>query len=377
MTRILFLVGLAAVAASGCATQTEPHRGFPPAASSGMASPASLPVADDESPGDRWWLAYGDPQLNDLIGAAFLNGAPRAQLATSLVRAYGEFWRLTADRDAAEARARNRVEVAELAASRRRDGAATDSQVRAAQAAAALALQAVAALDTEVGCARQRLAALAGMGHGRDLPLRPPSARRASFELPPGRIEQLLSRRPDLQAARWRAAVAEQGVEIARTSAGPRPMLFAFLDRRGLSHLVRSGSDLGQARLAFRVSSLERDGVGARIEAAEAEREAAATAYARAHLRAMRDVAAATASERALDRQLSEARARLAERETAYQAIRDRYAAGLVNRSALLAAEEAVIRRRGLVAGLLAKGMIADVALVDALGGGFGSAPAT
>jgi outer membrane protein TolC len=375
MTRILFLAGLAAVAASGCATQTEPHRGFPPAASQGMASPPSLPVADDEIPGERWWLAYGDPQLNDLIDSA-LNGAPRAQLTTGLVRAYGEFWRLTADRDAAEARARNRAEVSELAASRRRDGAATDSEVRAAEAAAALALQTATGLDREVGGARQHLAALAGIGQGRDLALRPPSARRAAFELPPGRIEQLLSRRPDLQAARWRAAVAEQGVEIARSGAGPRPTLFAFLDRRGLSHLVRSGSDLGQARLAFRVSSLERDDVGARIEAAEADRDAAAAAYARAHLGALRDVAAATASEHALDRQLSEARTRLAEREAAYQAIRDRYAAGLVNRSALLAAEEVVIRCRGLVAGLLAKGMIADAALVDALGGGIGSAPA-
>jgi len=316
-----------------------------------MASPSDLPAPDDEIPGERWWLAYGDPQLNDLV-AATLDVAPaktRALVATTLVSAYGEFWRLAADRDAAEARVRNRAEAAELAA-----------------------------LEAKVGGARQRLAALAGVGAGQDLSLRTPSAGRAAFELPAGRIEQLVSRRPDLLAARWRAGDAERGVEIARAEGGSRPTLFAFLDRHalGLSHLVRSGSDLGQARLAFRVAAFDDGGAGARTQAAEADRDASAAAYARAHLAALREVAAAVASERALDRQLSAARAGLAEREAACQAVRDRYAAGLVDRSALLAAEEAVIRRRGLVAGLLARGMIADATLVAALGGGVGAGPA-
>jgi hypothetical protein len=80
-------------------------------------------------------------------------------------------------------------------------------------------------------------------------------------------------------------------------SLAPRPSLpaaedGAFLHRHalGLSHLVHSGSDLGQARLA--VPSVDAEGLGAEIEAAEADRDAAAAANARAHVGALRGVGA-------------------------------------------------------------------------------------
>jgi len=84
ITRLTLMAGAAATL-SACASV--PHTGPAPqpkapaayAASQSFAAPAA------EWPADRWWAAYRDPQLNDLIGEA-LSGGPDLAKARARVR---------------------------------------------------------------------------------------------------------------------------------------------------------------------------------------------------------------------------------------------------------------------------------------------------
>src|SRR5271165_3623618 len=83
--RIALLTSAAAMAVSACASI--PHMGPAPQPKAPAAYAASqsfaAPVA--EWPSDRWWTAYGDPQLNGLIDEA-LAGAPNLAKARARVR---------------------------------------------------------------------------------------------------------------------------------------------------------------------------------------------------------------------------------------------------------------------------------------------------
>jgi outer membrane protein TolC len=370
-----------------------------------------------------WWRAYGDPQLDALMAEA-LAGAPgleiaaqrlrvaaqaapagrpgprlgapdlelwarnraalvtaasetesaqleaaeaRLLLATSLVDAYGEFWRQAASRDAAEALARNRALAADLVGSRLRDGAPMTFDLRKTLAAAAAARVALAVAETQVAAARNRLAALAGADPARGQALRPPAiAGRLRLEPGADLTAELANRRPDLLAARWRTAAAEARLRVAQATGPPHAGLSSLfaVQALGITHLVRSGSDVGQAGLGFWSPVIEGDD-----GPAQAERDALAAAYDQALAAALAEVAQASAAERALDTQLEQARTGLARAEAEARIARQRYEQGAVSRGALIAAEDAIIAHRSRLDGLEAQRLSADAALARAMGG--------
>jgi NodT family efflux transporter outer membrane factor (OMF) lipoprotein len=79
----LVLAGLALLA-QGCAAVPAKAPGPGPKPAAAYAIAASLPPGDAAWPEDRWWTAYGDPQLNGLIDEA-LAGSP--SFAAALARA--------------------------------------------------------------------------------------------------------------------------------------------------------------------------------------------------------------------------------------------------------------------------------------------------
>ena len=91
-------------------------------------------------------------------------------------------------------------------------------------------------------------------------------------------------------------------------------------------------------------------------------------------VQALKEVADAAVSERALASRLAAARQALAKGEEAYRIAKMRYEGGLDSYTAVLAAENAVILQRRAAADLEARALTLDAALVRALGGGFRAA---
>ncbi len=298
----------------------------------------------------------------------------RLVLTTAIASAYADFARVCAEHDAAEASARNRSASSDLVAKQLANGAANRGEADQARAAAAASRQDLAALDEQLALARNQLAALAGAGPDRGLTLVQPAATpKAAFGLPQNLAANLLGRRPDLQAARLRAEAAARRIDVAKAGFYPNLNLAAFIGVQslGLSNLSKSGSDIGQAGLAFSLPIFEGGRLSANYRGARSDYDAAVAAYDQTLVQALQDVADAAASQRALQTRLAAAHESLAAGEAAYRVARLRYEGGLTTYLTLLTAEDTVILQRRAVAQLEARALTLDAGLVRALGGGF------
>lgn len=467
MPRSMIPLLAGALALAGCAAVPKMGEAPKPAAAASYATAQSFAAPQAAWPTDRWWAAYGDPQLDKLMDEAlagsptlaqaaarlraaearaevaraatlpslsanaqaaetkqsYNNGFPaqfvpqgykdtgratldlsydldlwgrnRASLAaatseaeatrmdaaearlvltTAIAQAYADYVRIVAEHDAAEASARNRATSADLVAHQLANGAANKGEADQAAAAAATARQDLASLDEELALARNRLAALTGQGPDRGLALgRPSAAPSQALGLPQNLAADLLGRRPDLQAARLRAEAAAKRIDVARAGFYPNINLAAFIGSQalGLSNLTRSGSDIGQAGLAFSLPIFEGGRLTANYKGARGDYDAAVAAYDQTLVQALQDVADAAASQRALQTRLGAARDALRSGEAAYQVASLRYKGGLTTYLTLLTAEDQVIAQRRAVAQLEARALTLDAGLVRALGGGF------
>jgi NodT family efflux transporter outer membrane factor (OMF) lipoprotein len=297
-------------------------------------------------------------------------------LSTAVATAYADLSRLYAQRDVAARAQAVRTETADIVRRRVDAGLDTRGELNQALAGPHEAAAQLAAIDETIAQRRNAVAALLGEGPDRGLAIaRPAGATLKPFGLPPHLAADLLGRRPDIVAARWRAEAAHATIDQARASFYPNVNLVAFVGLQALplDKLFASGSDIGQGQLAFSLPIFEGGRLRANYRGAQADRDAAVAAYDEAVTQALHDVADVTVSERALTTRLTESKAALAADEEAFRIARLRYKGGLNTYQATLLAEQAVLSERAIVADLEARAFVLDVALVRALGGGFSS----
>lgn len=301
----------------------------------------------------------------------------RLMLSTNLAAAYADLGRLYAERDVAERAMVVQGETAKLVADRVANGLDTLGERRQAEANPLQAKADLEAIDEQIALTRNRLAALAGAGPDRGLSLaRPGPTALKPLGLPAELAANLVGRRPDVTAARWRAEAAAQRIHEARAAFYPDINLAAFIGAQALhlDKLFAAGSDIGSVGPAVSLPIFEGGRLKAGLRGAEADRDAAVASYDAAVAEAFRQVADVVASSRALGSQLADSRAALAASEDAYRIAKLRYEGGLSTYPSVLLAEQGVLQRRRTVADLDARALALDVQLVRALGGGFHSA---
>ena len=301
----------------------------------------------------------------------------RLILTTDIGAQYATLARLFADREVALEAAKVREQTASLVAQRVTNGLDTQAELKQAQAGPPAARASVAALDEQIAQTRDALAALAGAGPDRGLSLTPPKAERlAAFGLPADLRTSLIGRRPDVVAARWRAQAADRTVAQARAAFYPDINLSAYLGQQSihLDQLLTKGAAIGGIGPALNLPIFEGGRLRGTLRGARADRDAAVAAYDGAVTEALREVADVAASERALGERLTQSRMALDSYEGAYRVARLRYEGGLSTFQSVLLAEDAVLAQRQVVSDLDSRAFTLDVALVRALGGGFGGA---
>jgi len=301
----------------------------------------------------------------------------RLMLATSVAAAYADLGGLYADRDVAERAVALRQETVNLVGDRVTNGLDTRGELRQAEAGPPAARAELAAIDEQIAQTRNALAALLGAGPDRGLAVaRPATASLKPFGLPANLAANLIGRRPDVVAARWRAEASDRRIGQAKAAFYPNVNLAAAIGVQSLhlDKLFDSGSDVGSVGPAVSLPIFEGGRLKANLRVAEADRDAAVAAYDAAVTQALRDVADVAASARALTVRLRESRAALAANEDGYRIAKLRYQGGLSTYQNVLIAEQAVLTQRRVVADLDSSALALDVALVRALGGGFGPA---
>lgn len=301
----------------------------------------------------------------------------RLVLSTNVATAYADLARLYDERDVAARAVALQQQTSQLVRDRVANGLDTTGEQRQAEAQPLASQAELAALDEQIALTRNRLAALLGEGPDRGLAIaRPPAAALKPFGLPATLSADLVGRRPDVTAARWRAEAATSRVKVAKASFYPNVNLAGFLGFQALklNELFADGSDIGAIGPALTLPIFQGGSLRAGYRGAEADRDAAVASYDAAVTEAFHQVADAVASERALKSQVDASRAALAASEDAYRIARLRYRGGLSNYQSVLIAEQQVLARRRAVADLDARAFALDVALIRALGGGFHAA---
>lgn len=465
-----FLLGLGLIASfglSGCAAV--PDLGTKPVPRAAATVEAERSLAGDGVawPDDRWWAAYGDPQLDALIeeglrhspdmaaaqarfrkaagyarqagapmvpsldvgGSAALNkqsynngipadfvpkgwldtgdlsaslgfdidlwgknraalaaatsdlGAARydarqaaLMLATAIADAYADLAHLHEERDIQQNMLDIRLSSQELVARRQRNGLDTRGSVKQADAAAASARNMLAAAQEAIALRSNQIAALVGAGPDRGLAItRPQIARRDAHGLPVDVTTNLVARRPDIAAALARTRAAASRIKVARADFFPAIRLDALIGYQalGLDQLLERDSIRGNVGPAISLPLFHGGAIGGRYRVARATFDEAVADYDRAVLTAYQQVADIVTSRSMLDGRLKDAREALSASRQALDLARLRYEGGLSTYLDVLNVEDRLLGARETVAGLEARAMTLDIALVRSLGGGF------
>ena len=217
------------------------------------------------------------------------------------------------------------------------------------------------------------LAALLGVSPS-DLPaLTPKPLPDVDATLPSDAGIDLLARRPDIAASRWRVEAALRKADQARAAFYPDISISALagLSSIDMDKLFESGSRVFNVSPAIHLPIFESGRLEARFGASKAELDAAAADYDSAVVTAAQDVAT-----QALTAQQLAARRR--ERDTqvaASQSLQDTAAArskrGIGDDRAVIGAEAEVIQQQDAATALHAQAISTDIALIKALGGGY------
>ncbi len=300
--------------------------------------------------------------------------AARLMLSASVASAYADLGRQWSLRDIAARAVELRSETARLTDQRRANGAETQGATSQASAELHAARAELGAQEEALTLARNQIAALLGAGPDRGLSItRPPLATTKPFGLPANAGLDLIGRRPDVAAARWRAEAASKRVTQARAAFFPNVNLAAYFGYQALTldTLFKSGSDIGQFGPAISLPIFEGGRLRAGLRGVQADRDGAVAAFDGAVAQALREVADAAAGQRGLEQRLTETRAAVAASEDAHRIARLRYDGGLGTYQSVLLAEQTLLAQRRTLAALESRALMADVAMVRALGGGF------
>jgi NodT family efflux transporter outer membrane factor (OMF) lipoprotein len=184
---------------------------------------------------------------------------------------------------------------------------------------------------------------------------------------------ELLGRRPDLTAERWRVEAASKDIASAKAEFYPNVNLAAFIGLQGLGGggLLTAASRMLGAGPAVTLPIFDAGRLRGNLAAKDADYDIAVEQYNQTLADAMREVVDQLASFRSLDEQKRQQAAAVATAQEAYDLALLRYREGLGNYLQVLAAEQALLAQESLDADLRARDLSLAISLFRALGGGY------
>jgi len=304
--------------------------------------------------------------------------AARLALSVDIAHAYVQLMRAYLQRDVAQATVEQRENV--LALTRDRNAAGIDSRLELKQAEAAVpaAREQLVQLDEAIALTRNQIAALLGQGPDRGLAIARPAAMSGADVTLPSRVpSQLLGRRPDIVAQRWRVEAAGHGIHAARAQFYPDVNLTALVGFQslGTSGFLSLASRQVGVGPALSLPLFDAGQRRANLAAADAQYDVAVEQYKQGLADALRDVVDQLSSFQSVAQQRVEQQQALAASRDAYDLALLRYREGVGNYLQVLSAEAPLLTQEGLEVDLRSRAIDVSINLVRALGGGLEELP--
>jgi NodT family efflux transporter outer membrane factor (OMF) lipoprotein len=298
----------------------------------------------------------------------------RLSLTSALARAYNQLARLYALRDIAQQEIARREQIDRITAARIASGLDTQVERKTAQANLATSRATLAALDGSILTTRYQLAALLGAGPDRGLAITRPSLGVGDeVRLPDNLPADLVSRRPDLVAAKWRVDAFTHDVKEAKAEFYPDINLSAAigLDAFGFGRFLNAASRTASVGSAIHLPIFDGGQLRAQLKGRYADFDYAVASYDQTLIAALSEVATQLAQIRSTDQQLTDAEAAQDAARSADELALTQYKAGLTNQLTVLNADTNALAADQQVANLRMNRRDQQIALAAALGGGY------
>ena len=299
--------------------------------------------------------------------------AAAVSLAAQVSRAYVTLARLGAQHALAQRTVAQRQHQFRLTSERVNAGLDTQLEQRQAETAWLEAQNQSEALSEQISLVRHQLAALTAQGPSAYDSLLPRLDQLTLDAMPVTLGADLLGRRADVVAARWRVEAAVHDVDVAQTQFYPNVSLGAFagVNAIGLDQLFNNGSRQVGITPAIRLPLFDGGRLRAQLKGRQGDLDVAIAGYNSVVLEAVKEASDAISSSHSLRRQQQEQTQALAAAQAAYQVSVDRFNAGLTHQLAVLNAETQWLAQRRVAVDLQARELDNRVALMKALGGGW------
>lgn len=298
-------------------------------------------------------------------------------LASQISRTYIALAKLAEQQSLVQDALRQREQI--LSLTMQRVGAGLDTQLELLQAQAGLqeAQNQVEILNEMVAIARHQLSLLCGQSPQAFETLLPRFSEIHIGKIPTQLGADLLSRRADVTAARWRVEAATQDVKVANTLFYPNVNIGAFigLNAIGLNHLLEGRSLQAGVTPAIHLPIFNAEKIRAQLKGKEIDLDASIAQYNNAVLEALKEASDALSSAQSIVRQQADQAKALSLSQSVYQVNVDRFKAGLTNQITVLQAQSQWFAQRRLAVELTARQMDNQVLLMKALGGGWSDLP--
>lgn len=318
---------------------------------------------------DAWAAALGAARA-----AAIDSDAARILLTANVVQAYITLQGAYRLHDLDEQDVARDKELLSLTTQRAKAGIDSDFQLVQIRGEAAAARATATAGRHEVERAGVALAVLLGKGPDRALSIaRPEPLPDTAVPVPTAVTADLIGKRPDVVAARWRVEAAGKGVAAARAAFLPNidvSALAGLIAGPG-SSLLRASSFGYQAAPAISLPIFDGGRLRAGLSARNADWDEAVALYDKTVIAAINEIAMDHDALRTLDAQFGDARLAFDSARHAWDLAMQRYRGGIGSYLEALSVREQLIAAERALARLEIARASAAVALIESLGGGY------
>ena len=326
------------------------------------------------------WFGKNRAALNAAVGqtAAALADAQAARLllATQVTRHYIALLRLQAQREVLEQTALQRQRIGDISRLRFQAGLESELEPLLNNPSVPEVLRQIAELQEQAALTDNALATLTGrplLGEGAHATALGQLQDLRSTPLPETLLLDLLGRRPDIAAARWRIEASLYEVELAKTQFYPNINLAAAvgLSSVGLGNIAASNSDQWSFGPAVRLPLFDGGRLRANLRSKAVDVDAAIEAYNVLVLDAAHEAADQWVSAAAIGQQQAQQQAHQANAVALHGIAQQRFAAGLTHQTTVLQAEGQVLAHQRLAIDLAARALDTQALLMRAVGGSY------
>lgn len=316
-----------------------------------------------------WEAAVGRQRAGEVDAQA-----ARLLLSIDVARTYAQLGHAYQARDLAQQDAQRAQRVLGLAQQREKAGIDGATEVRQAESVAATAAQRLAQASHGIESEQSALAVLLGQGPARGGAITQPAPLKPlALAWPDNLPAELLGRRPDIVAARWRVEAAQRDIDAAKASFYPSFNLTAALGLVSfhVDDLVSLRSRYYSVAPAISLPIFDGGRLRANLAGRDAEYDVAVAQYNKTLVAAVNQVALHMQTAQSLNAQLTAQQQAVAAARAAWQLATQRYQRGIGSYFDVLLVEQSVLAAETTLTQLHTQQVDAAIQLIHALGGDY------